>query len=89
MKAKDLKKENGQLSLQILIFGSVAVILLSGFFVWVEVNVKSAVRQLNRSTAFTIAEAGIEYYRWHLAHDSDDYQDGTGQPGPYTHDYYD
>ena len=89
MKTKDLKKENGQLSLQILIFGSVAVILLSGFFVWVEVNVKSAVRQLNRSTAFTIAEAGIEYYRWHLAHDSDDYQDGTGQPGPYTHDYYD
>ncbi|MBI5079508.1 hypothetical protein HZB06_02450 [Candidatus Wolfebacteria bacterium] len=89
MKIQALSKKNGQLSLQILIFGSIAVILLSGFFVWVEVNVKSAVRQLNRSTAFTIAEAGIEYYRWHLAHASGDYQDGTGQPGPYTHNYYD
>lgn len=89
MKILDLHKKNGQLSLQILIFGSIAVILLSGFFVWVEVSVKSAVRQLNRSTAFTIAEAGIEYYRWHLAHDQDDYQDGTGQSGPYIHDYYD
>ncbi len=89
MKIKDFNEKNGQLSLQILIFGSIAVILLSGFFVWVEVNVKSAVRQLNRSTAFTIAEAGIEYYRWHLAHAPSDYQDGTGQPGPYTHDYYD
>ena len=39
--------------------------------------------------AFELAEAGIEYYRWHLAHVSDDFQDGTGGPGPYVHDFKD
>ena len=36
-----------------------------------------------------IAEAGIEYYRWHLAHSPDDYMDGTANPGPYVHDFND
>lgn len=49
-----------------------------------------AARQKHASeTAFQIAEAGLEYYRWHLAHDEDDYTDGTGQPGPYAHNYLD
>ena len=39
--------------------------------------------------AFRVAEAGIEYYRWHLAHADKDYQDGTGVAGPYTHNYFD
>ena len=44
---------------------------------------------INKEQAFQIAEAGINYYQWHLAHFPDDYQDGTGQPGPYVHDYKD
>lgn len=48
--------------------------------------------------AFNIAEAGLNYYMWHLNHNSTDYQDGTGAPktpnatlgyGPYTHSYID
>ena len=39
--------------------------------------------------AFQIAEAGIEYYRWHLAHAPQDFQDGTGRDGPYYHSYQD
>lgn len=42
-----------------------------------------------REQAFHIAEAGINYYQWHLAHFPTDYQDGTGQSGPYVHDYVD
>lgn len=42
-----------------------------------------------REVAFRIAEAGINYYRWHLAHNPEDYQDGTGGPGPYIHEYRD
>jgi hypothetical protein len=42
-----------------------------------------------REQAFQIAEAGINYYQWHLAHFPNDYQDGTGGPGPYVHDYTD
>lgn len=42
-----------------------------------------------REQAFNIAEAGINYYQWHLAHYPTDYQDGTGAAGPYIHDYID
>jgi hypothetical protein len=42
-----------------------------------------------REQAMQIAEAGINYYQWHLAHFSTDYQDGTGTSGPYVHDYID
>lgn len=49
-----------------------------------------------KEAALQIAEAGINYYRWHLAHDEEDYADGTGDVcdysnpcGPYTHDYND
>lgn len=38
-----------------------------------------------REQALHIAEAGLEYYRWFLAHYPNDLTDGTGQPGPYVH----
>src|SRR3989344_3181576 len=84
-----INKEKGQLSLQMLIYGAIAIILLSGFLIWADVNVKSVLRYSDQALAFGIAEAGIEYYRWHLAHAPTDYQDGTTSTGPYTHDYYD
>ncbi len=48
--------------------------------------------------AFNVAEAGINYYLWHLNHNSTDYKDGGTTPstpdpqlgyGPYTHTYVD
>src|SRR5688572_151105 len=42
-----------------------------------------------REQAFHIAEAGVNYYQWHLAHFPTDFQDGTGNPGPYVHDFVD
>lgn len=44
---------------------------------------------IEREQAFQVAEAGINYYQWHLIEFPDDYQDGTGQDGPYVHDYVD
>ncbi|MDD5152648.1 MAG: hypothetical protein PHS95_01440 [Candidatus Pacebacteria bacterium] len=44
---------------------------------------------VNKEEALQIAEAGINYYQWHLAHYPTDYQDGTGASGPYLHDYVD
>lgn len=44
---------------------------------------------IDREQALQIAEAGINYYQWHLAHYENDYQDGTGHTGPYIHDYVD
>ena len=42
-----------------------------------------------REQAMQIADAGINYYQWHLAHFQTDYQDGTGVAGPYVHEYID
>lgn len=83
------KNSPGQLTLQLLIFGGVAVILLAGFLAWLDAITKTVVRAQDREQAFETAEAGIEYYRWHLAHAPTDYQDGTTSTGPYTHNYYD
>ncbi|MDP2629147.1 MAG: hypothetical protein Q8P45_00375 [Candidatus Harrisonbacteria bacterium] len=84
-----MRKNTGQLSLQVLITGFVGIIVLSGFVVWMDAYVNSVLRADKKSLAFAIAEAGIEYSRWHLAHDPEDFQDGTGQDGPYIHDYED
>jgi len=50
---------------------------------------RASVYKHNRESAFQIAEAGINYYRWHLAHNKTDYKDGTDSDGPYTHEYQD
>ncbi len=69
---------------------AVLMVIMNNFFV-VGNNIKS-------QQAFNIAEAGINYYLWHLSHNSTDYQDGTGAPatqvaglgyGPYVHNYVD
>jgi len=44
---------------------------------------------IDKEEALQIANAGINYYQWHLAHFPTDYQDGTGSAGPYVHDYID
>lgn len=48
---------------------------------------------IDKEQAFQIAEAGANYYQWHLAHFVSDYADGTGVSctvcGPYVKDYID
>ncbi len=39
----------------------------------------------DREQALHSAEAGLEYYRWFLAHNPNDLTNGTGQSGPYTY----
>jgi len=52
-------------------------------------NIGEVTRALHNEQAFEIAEAGIEYYRWHLSHAPQDFTNGTGQAGPYTVAYAD
>lgn len=84
-------KREGQLSLQMIFFSAIVVVLVTGFSFAALSFLKLSVRSFNRSLAFSIAEGGIEYYRWHLAHAATDYWDGQGSTstGPYVHDYYD
>lgn len=82
-------KQKGLLSFHILVVGTVGMTLMVGFVLWADAFTRSVTRGTLDAQAFTIAEAGIEYYRWHLAHGPQDFTDGTGQPGPYIHPYYD
>lgn len=57
-----------------------------------------AARNQSSQVAINIAEAGVNYYLWHMSHNPGDYKDGKTTPatpdaqfgyGPYTHDYKD
>ncbi len=86
---KAINGQSGQITLYILIFSAVSIIVLSGFVLWADANMRAVFRDSDRAQAFMTAEAGIEYYRWHLAHAKSDYQDGTGGSGPYVHQFND
>lgn len=73
-----------------IIFSAVAGLVVSNITL-VSNNIKS-------QKALNIAEAGINYYLWHLSHNSSDFRDGQTIPvtpdpvlgyGPYVHNYVD
>ena len=82
-------RQHGHLLLQVLVFGTIGLILVWSLAGLARVNIVASRNSLEREQAFHLAEAGVEYYRWHLAHAPTDFEDGTGEPGPYVHDYYD
>ncbi|MEK9180664.1 MAG: hypothetical protein AAB871_00325 [Patescibacteria group bacterium] len=69
----------------LFVFSTVMLAVLS----YATLQLKVIRSSINREMAFQIAEAGTNYYQWRLSHYPDDYQDGTGAPGPYVHDYID
>ncbi len=75
----------GYFTVLVLVFTSVFLIMLSALSGYIFVEKKVEIAKENRSKAFQMAEAGLEYYRWHLAHWPNDLQDGTNAPGPYVH----
>lgn len=75
----------GQLLIPIIVFSSIAFVVMGGILNWAKTTMQVNRDLLVRERAIQLAESGIDYYRWHLAHDQDDYQDGTGMPGPYVH----
>ncbi len=69
-----------------------AVVLL------IDSNISLVDRNVKSQQAFNIAEAGINYYLWHLSHSPTDFKDGQSTPatpdpvlgyGPYVHNYVD
>lgn len=74
--------------MELLFLSAVIVALIAGFISLAASLLQISVRSQNKLQAFAVAEAGIEYYRWHLAHAPRDFTDGTGNPGPYVHNYY-
>jgi len=82
--------ERGNVLMFVMVFGAISfsliVVGVTGYAVFEN---QASNKIFNREMAFQVAEAGINYYRWHLAHNKTDYQDGTGVAGPYIHEYED
>lgn len=73
-----------------LTFGAMGVAIASV----TAMNIKYATHQQRSESALNVAEAGINYYLWHLSHDNTDYRDGNNFPtnppyGPYEREYKD
>ncbi len=88
-----IKKHNnnyrGVILLNVLVFSALAISLVTFFVTWASSSVRIAKSTLYKEQAFQIAEAGVDYYRWHLAHNPSDFKDGTSNNGPYAHIFYD
>jgi hypothetical protein len=81
--------QKGNITPALLIITSAFIIVIYAILFVLSLQFDFSHRQIASDMAFQTAEAGINYYRWHLSVDPDDFSDGTGQPGPYVHDYQD
>lgn len=84
-----MTNQKGGISILVLWVSLTFSIILGGLVTFGAVEYNSTVRSSAAKEALMIAEAGIQYYRWHLAHAPDDFTDGTGLEGPYVHEYKD
>ena len=85
----DLKYKKGDILIGSLIFGAVALFIVPALVNLAATNLKTTSSYINKHRALQIAEAGIDYYKWHLAYAPTDYKDGGTTTGPYTHDFFD
>lgn len=82
-------KQKGYLLVLILVFGAIFFVGVVTFGDYIITQSKVQIRSYNKERAITIAEAGLDYYKWYLAHYPSDITNGTTTPGPYVHTYAD
>ncbi len=91
-------EQSGFILPSIISFVVAALILTSALMVLINTNISVVSNNIQSQQAFNIAEAGINYYLWHLSHNPSDYKDGQNTPvtadptlgwGPYVHNYVD
>lgn len=96
MTLRELKNDrSGMILMTAIVMTSLFLIMASGLAAVALLQAKLNKQQLAKHQALHLAEAGINYYRWHLAHVQNDFMDGTGSDpggggapyGPYDHAY--
>ncbi len=80
-----MKTTRGHFVLLILVFAAVFMALIGTLAGYIFVQKKVQLAEETKQKAASLAEAGLEYYRWHLAHFPNDLKDGTTGSGPYVH----
>ena len=83
------KLNSGYLLVLVLVFGSIFFLIAVSFIGYIVTQSQLVRQSVDLQRAGDVAEAGINYYRWFLAHHPNDVTNGTGLPGPYVHTYYD
>jgi hypothetical protein len=79
------KDTDGMILVQTMVFAAITILIIGALSSFAATTIKAGRITFNREQAFQSAEAGIDYYRWHLAHAPADYKDGTAVAGPYVH----
>lgn len=77
--------ERGYFVFLVLVFSAVFLTVISTLAGFIFIEKKVSLADENREKALHVAEAGLEYYKWHLAHFPTDLKDGTSGAGPYVH----
>src|SRR3989344_2563976 len=90
-KTKLLHAEPGSLLIYTIVIIFIFSLVILGVLSYATIQLRVTRSAINREVAFQIAEAGVNYYQWHLAHFGSDFWDGNASttPGPYVHDYID
>lgn len=83
--------KKGLILVNVLVFAVIAITVTIALTNWATTVIRSSRQLSSREQAFQAAEAGIDYYRWHLAHAQKDYTDGlpSSATGPFIHDVKD
>ena len=101
MNKKFMQKKSGAIYLVLLlVMSGVFIFLATAIMSLAFANVRLARHNQSMVSSLSVAEAGVNYYLWHLSHSPLDYCDGhtKGSPecpttappsgyGPYTHDF--
>jgi hypothetical protein len=91
-------QSRGVITTYILVLGAILLLLLSSLLGFVLLQLRQASQKVAWNEALHLAEAGVDYYRWHLRHFPNDSQDGNdwccdnppcSACGPYEHSYSD
>lgn len=72
------RDEDGYALIMLIVLIASGITFIVGFTNWVILHVRAARAAAAREQAMLIAEAGVEYYRWHLAHAPADFRNGAG-----------
>lgn len=86
---KQSRQQKGFLLIGVLVFAAVSIVTVTVFISWAATSAKLSRRVESRELSLQIAEAGIEYARWYLAHYQSGYTLGNAGAGPYVYPFED
>ena len=90
-KIHNLKSDDGSILIYTIVIIFIFSLVMLGVLAYATIQLRVTRSAVYDQQAFQIAEAGENYYQWHLAHFPNDFWDGNASstPGPYVHNYVD